>query len=471
MSLEDQLEAARRPTRSVVDTRLAAADDPYGAAAEQSGRIGPPSATSPSLLDACQEPYCGPGVPSAAEDPDTGFNARGFAQEPYAGPDFARGAASAYPDAAIAAGLLGAAADRRSEARDPSEQTPASQTRPGRPIRVAFVCSFLYGAGIENWMVGLRQYSDPAAVQFVRCVVTTSLVDERIVRRLGIPVAVGQAEAVRAAAVDADVLIVSGPAQVGEWLADRPRGRVIFVAHGDGHWTRDILDCCRAVVDEVVAVSRRVQEAVGSGFRTTVIHNGIDPAHLVVTEDPAFVRRRLGFGPDDFVLGYVGRFSPEKNVGALVDAVERLPEGFKLLLVGFGPERGELMDRANRLIPGRYAFTEAHQDLGALYHAMDAFCLPSLSEGYGLVLMEAMFCGRPVISGPVGFAPESLQDRVNGIVVDGTPEGFAGAARLLRDHPEWRKAVGLEGRAFALRYGLAARMAEKYRRFLSSVVR
>ena len=67
-------------------------------------------------------------------------------------------------------------------------------SRTGRPIKVAFVCSFLYGAGIENWMVGLRQYSDPAAVQFVRCVVTTSLVDERIVRRLGIPVAVGQAE-------------------------------------------------------------------------------------------------------------------------------------------------------------------------------------------------------------------------------------------------------------------------------------
>ena len=198
------------------------------------------------------------------------------------------------------------------------------------------------------------------------------------------------------------------------------------------------------------------------------------PLWITVVRNPeptASCTRRLGFAPDDFVLGYVGRFSPEKNVGALVDTLHRLPSGFRLLLVGFGPERAELMERANRLIPGRYAFTEAHQDLGALYHAMDAFCLPSLSEGYGLVLMEAMFCGRPVISGPVGFAPEALQDRVNGIVVDGTPEGFAGAARLLRDHPEWRKAVGLEARAFALRYGLAARMAEKYRRFLSAIVR
>ncbi|AMV20826.1 glycosyltransferase family 4 protein [Planctomyces sp. SH-PL14] len=464
MSLEYPYEAARRPIRSIIDTGLAEGGDPYRAAAEQAGGTSPLSATSRSLHDAAQEPYCGPDARSFSAEPYAGSDARSFAAEPYAGLNVRSFAAEPYAG-------LGTARGAASAARDSAEPTPGQGTRGGRPIRVAFVCSFLYGAGIENWMVGLRQYSDPAAVQFVRCVVTTSLVDERIVRRLGIPVTVGQAEAVRAAAVDADVLIVSGPAQVGDWLADRPRCRVVFVAHGDGHWTRDILNCCRGVVDEVVAVSRRVQEAVGSGFRTTVIHNGIDPAHLVVTEDPALVRRRLGFGPDDFVLGYVGRFSPEKNVGALVDAVERLPEGFKLLLVGFGPERAELMDRANRRIPGRYTFTEAHQDLGALYHAMDAFGLPSLSEGYGLVLMEAMFCGRPVISGPVGFAPEALQDRVNGMVVDGTPEGFAGAARLLRDHPEWRKGVGQEARAFALRYGLAARMAEKYRRFLSTVVR
>lgn len=340
-----------------------------------------------------------------------------------------------------------------------------------RPLRVIHIGSFLIGAGIENWLVALIKYADPQRIQFTRCIVTTELVDQRVVQRLGVPVTIGGRDAVRQAAADADVLLVSGPADVGSWLADTPRPPTVFVAHGDGVWTQQILDAVKPQVDHIVAVSHRVREAVCGDFPTTVIHNGIDPAHLTQSRSREIVRDSLGFGPEDFVLGFIGRFSPEKNPAALVEAVARLPRPFKLMLIGFGVQRFELLDQTVRRIPGRYAIAEAHEHMGDYYGAMDALCLPSVSEGYGLVLMEAMMCGCPVISAPVGFAPETIKDRINGLIVDGTPEGFAEAARLLRDHPEWRTALALEGQRLAQRYGLPTRMAAKFADLLEQLCR
>jgi len=75
-----------------------------------------------------------------------------------------------------------------------------------------------------------------------------------------------------------------------------------------------------------------------------------------------------------------GRFSPEKRPAALIEALAGLPERFKGLFVGWGPLREQLMELANRHIPGRYAFAEAEGHLGDYYHAMECFCLPSASQ-------------------------------------------------------------------------------------------
>src|SRR5205823_1311200 len=105
--------------------------------------------------------------------------------------------------------------------------------------------------------------------------------------------------------------------------------------HGEGYWTRYILDGCRPIIDHVVAVSGRVRERTCDGLPTTVIPNGVDAAQLAPTRPRAAVRAALGFQPDDFVLGYVGRFSAEKRPQVLIEAVARLPPSFKALLVGW----------------------------------------------------------------------------------------------------------------------------------------
>ena len=145
-----------------------------------------------------------------------------------------------------------------------------------------------------------------------------------------------------------------------------------------------------------------------------------------------------------------------------MESLTRLPEQFKLLLVGSGRRQAELLDFANRRIPGRFAMVAANDYLGDFYAAMDAFALVSAHEGFGLVLAEAMMCGRPVVSTKVGCAQEVILDRVNGMLVDHHPDSIARAFRLLQEHPQWAQGVAGEGHQFANRHLHAARMAQEY---------
>src|SRR5205814_830507 len=190
-----------------------------------------------------------------------------------------------------------------------------------------------------------------------------------------------------------------------------------------------------------------VKERVADGLPATIIPNGVDTAHLARTRPETSARQALGFRPSDFVLGYIGRFSDEKRPHLLIDAVARLPEHFKALFVGWGPLRGRLLEHANTHIPGRYAFVKATNDVGDYYAALNALCLPSVEEGFGLVILEAMLCERPVIATPVGCVPELIQDRVNGLVVSGSVESICEAAELLQRHPAWARGLAAQGRA------------------------
>ena len=80
---------------------------------------------------------------------------------------------------------------------------------------------------------------------------------------VGIPVEVGGAETVQRAARECEVMLCWGPRQLGSWLAPAVPGLCVVVAHGEGPWTRQIIDGCIPVADHVIAVSRRVGERHG----------------------------------------------------------------------------------------------------------------------------------------------------------------------------------------------------------------
>ncbi|MFN3150165.1 glycosyltransferase [Bremerella sp.] len=339
-----------------------------------------------------------------------------------------------------------------------------------RPIRVTHIGPCLVSGGVEQHLSSLVRFLDPNRVIINRCIVTQeNLVNYEFCQKLGLPLVIGQKDAICAAVHDSDVLLYWGVG-LDQWLPEKVSPLCVFLAHGEADWTRSTLVRNRRATDHVIAVSQRAKQLVCDGFDTTVIPNGIDTARLATTRSRSDVRETLGFGPHDFLLGIVARYSSEKRFELLIETIASLPKNFKMLAVGFGHKLGKYLELANSRIPNRYAFVSATDYLGDYYQAMDAYCMTSEHEGFGLVVLEAMFQGLPVIATKVGAVPELIVDGQSGLIVDGDPHCFADAARKLHAHRPWAKALGNEAKQFAMQHGHARMMADRYTLLLERLV-
>ena len=348
-------------------------------------------------------------------------------------------------------------------------ETSRSRARRTRPMKVAHIGPSFVCAGVESWLRALVSHCDPAVMRFVCNVVTEDYaVDHELLQKLGVPCTFGRDTAVRDAVLESDVVLVWGDVAPKDLRPKGSRAKVVFIAHGVGDWTKSALEACSPVVDHVVAVSRVAEEQVCRGFPSSVILNGVDQRHIACRTSASEVRRKLGFSADDFVVGFAGRFSPEKNAHVLIEALGALGSAAKALLVGWGPLRYQLMELCNELIPGRFAFATSREFLGDYYQIMNALCMPSAEEGFGLVAAEAMLHSVPVVSTAVGVAHDLFEHRVNGLLA--MQGEFAANLCLLQQNPEWARGLGQEGRRTALKHCLASTMAAKYEELLESLV-
>lgn len=145
------------------------------------------------------------------------------------------------------------------------------------------------------------------------------------------------------------------------------------------------------------------------------------------------LRRHLGWG-DEAVVLFVGRLIWKKGVDVLIEAVARLDTPVRLVIAGDGPERSRLERlAADRLGPHRAEFVGFRQpaELPEWYAAADVFCLPSLTEPWGVVVMEALASGLPVVvTELVGCYPDVINDpRVGQVVPAGDAQALAPAIR------------------------------------------
>jgi glycosyltransferase involved in cell wall biosynthesis len=280
-----------------------------------------------------------------------------------------------------------------------------------------------------------------------------------------LPIEAG-AQAVAQAVNDCDVLLSWG-VRLGPLFNGHRPPLSIFIAHGDGRFTRDLVAANASQLDHVVAVSGRVRDLTCDGTPATVIPNGVDTARLAWTLPREEVRRGLGFGPGDFVLGYLGRLAPEKHVDLILCAVATLPDCFKVLVVGWGPMLPHLQNLADLHLPGRACFVTTAEYLGDYYRAMDAFCTPGDSEGTPLTMLEAMLCEVPVLVTSVGAVPELIRDRVNGIVISQDSSSISSAVTLLAENSHWCRGLAAQGRATADRTGHASRAARDVEQLLT----
>lgn len=152
---------------------------------------------------------------------------------------------------------------------------------------------------------------------------------------------------------------------------------------------------------EAAAINGWGKSAVKKG-KVTILPNAIDPERFKFNEKQRNeVRARYGISDDDFVVGHVGRFFPQKNHEFLIDIFAELHKQManaKLLLLGKGPLQEHIQQKVEKLGLSRCViFAGLQRDPASFYTAMDVFCFPSLWEGLPLTLVEAQYSGLPCV--------------------------------------------------------------------------
>ena len=240
---------------------------------------------------------------------------------------------------------------------------------------------------------------------------------------------------------------------------------------------------CNAL-DAVIVPSQAIHRRLGEYGVTTPLHilpTGIPLARFApaATAGAAASQRHAfraahGIGAERPVALYVGRVAGEKNIDFLLDvaalARESTPD-LLLLIAGEGPALPALRAASEaRGLAQHVAFLgylDRRQQLPACYAAADAFVFASRTETQGLVLLEAMAAGLPVVALAVMGTIDILGARRGALVPDDNPAAFAlELSQLLRDAP-LRRRLGEEGQAYAAEWAdtaLAPRLAELYRR-------
>jgi D-inositol-3-phosphate glycosyltransferase len=193
--------------------------------------------------------------------------------------------------------------------------------------------------------------------------------------------------------------------------------------------------------------------------RISVIPCGVDVEHFQPL-GRAQARTRLGLDLDEPLILFVGRIEPLKGIDVLIRAAGHLEGPFRVLVVG-GDEKDsrrlrELIRLARELgVEERVTFIEAasREDLPYYYNAADVCAVPSYYESFGLVAVEAMACGVPVVASRVGGLKETVQDGRTGYLVPWRcPEPFAERLDLLLTNEPLRRSLGREARAVAETY-------------------
>ncbi|HET8655244.1 MAG TPA: glycosyltransferase [Longimicrobiaceae bacterium] len=185
------------------------------------------------------------------------------------------------------------------------------------------------------------------------------------------------------------------------------------------------------------AAARVLRDGGYAGPLAVVPQFGVDPG--VFRPDAAArlaMRKTLGVGEDDFLVGFGGRLVPEKGVDALIRAATAIP-GARLAVAGEGPERLRLARLASELGAGRRVHFLGHLYSAAVpgwLNALDVLALPSRTtarwaEQFGRILVEAMACGVPVVASRSGEIEHVVGDA--GVLV---PEGDETALRRALAH-------------------------------------
>ena len=219
----------------------------------------------------------------------------------------------------------------------------------------------------------------------------------------------------------------------------------------------------QARLQRIIAVSSSVKESLVSEHSLnedmiTVIHSGVAVPDLVDNSEVLGGRRIP-------VVGTAGRLEESKWIAYFIKAARQVLDAGKdveFLIAGSGPEERQLRALARQLnLTKHLTFITNLPDFRSAIHAMDIFCLPSLMQGLGTVMLEAMSLGRPVIATGVGGITSIVRDDGTGLVIPAA-DSDALAERIIEllDDPIRARAIGSAARQQVIESFDASQMVE-----------
>jgi glycosyltransferase involved in cell wall biosynthesis len=235
------------------------------------------------------------------------------------------------------------------------------------------------------------------------------------------------------------------------------------------------------ITDKIIALTEQEKRDhlhfnIATEDKFDVIHSGVDlDKFLRVTADPLQIKKRLGVPAHVPIVGTIGRLTRVKGhrylIEAAQDVLKEYPEACFLFL-GDGELLQELHSLATeRGIGDRVIFLGWRPDVADILSIFDIFVFPSLNEGMGKAVVEAMALGKPVIASRVGGLVDLVHEGRNGILVPPADAGaLACGIKSLMGDPEKRIQSGREGMALAPRFGsdsMVSKIDSMYRNLMS----
>ena len=269
-----------------------------------------------------------------------------------------------------------------------------------------------------------------------------------------------------------DLIVAEGGNLTQCSAISRMFGRRRCLAHLHGQTT------CTPVMDDIYGGVLALSEFIREDYLKTsaldrryayILHNCVDTDIFHPGEPSPALRADLGFAPEDFVVLFCGRLEPDKGIHKLLEALGTVENPrIKLLIVGspfFGRTQQSSflrkLEQQARGLEGRVQFTGyiPNEALPAYYHLADVVCVPTLvEEAAGLVAVEAMACGRPVLATRSGGMPEYLAGS-QAVLVDRGPDivgQLAWALQMLYEHPNLCREMGAAGAQRARDFSVTA---------------